>query len=421
MKTQKYSNLKSHSVQYFDPSIVVPGWVGCSPAMKRMVASLVEAAPTHKPVLITGESGTGKESAARFIHKLSGRAPWVVLSCPNTTAELIESQLFGHKRGAFTGALYDYAGYFEQANGGTLFLDEIGELPLYLQPRLLRILQEGQLQRIGDTEVRNVSVRVICATHRDLAGMVQQGTFREDLYHRLAFFHIEVPPLRARSTDILLLAQSYLEAEGLPRRLSPSAQQALLAHHWPGNVRALQRVMYQAAIRSQEVINLQTLVPLIKGLYEQMQLSICNQQFAVDSTHMPQTPAEEEVTRETTRATLSAQTQTSRSTTTSPTLRRQEETPAQPVPTAEQSHGVLTEDKRAVIAKFQSATLTEGQLRVLAMIHPHKGMTIIELAKKLKISQSTVLRLLKSLIDEGLILRQGQARATVYFLKINTE
>ncbi len=186
--------------------------------------------------------------------------------------------------------------------------------------------------------------------------MVQQGTFREDLYHRLAFFHIEVPPLRARGTDILLLAQSYLEAEGLPRRLSPSAQQALLAYHWPGNVRALQRVMYQAAIRSQEVINLQTLVPLIKGLYEQMQLSICNQQLAVDSTHMPQTPAEEEAARETTRATLSAQSQTSRSTTTSPTLRRQEETPAQPVSTAEQSRGVLTKDQRVVVAKFQSAT-----------------------------------------------------------------
>lgn len=415
MKEQKYSAFKSQIVQCFDPSSVVPGWVGCSPAMKQMVESLIEAAPTHKSVLITGESGTGKESAARFIHKLSGLNPWVVLSCPNTTAELVESQLFGHKRGAFTGALYDHAGLFEQAHGGTLFLDEIGELPLQLQPRLLRVLQEGQVQRIGDTDVRNVSVRVICATHRDLPKMVEQGTFREDLYHRLAFFHIEMPPLRVRGNDILLLANSYLKSEGLPRRLSQSAQQALLAYQWPGNVRDLQRVVYKAAIRCAEVIDLQTLIPLMKGLYNQLCLSVQSEHPPPDTSPTPTPPTAQETEAApddppaVAVGTLVAE------------QHSQAVAVGHPPTPSEIARTALTQIQRVVISKFANATLTEIQRRVLASIHPHEGISVIELAKKLKISQSTAFRLLKSLMDEGLVLRQGQARATVYVLKINTD
>lgn len=242
--------------------------------MKQMLRDICRIAPIHKPVLITGESGTGKESTARFIHTLSELKTWVEVCCTDLTPTLIESQLCGHKRGAFTGAVHDHAGFFEQANGGTLFLDEIGDLPLDLQPHLLRLLQEGRVRRLGDTHMRNVSVRVVCATNRDLAAMVRQGMFRKDLYHRLAFFKLKTPPLREREQDILLLAQRYLEIEGLPRLFSQRAQQALLTHSWPGNIRELQHVVYNAALNCENLIDIKMIMPFIEGATEHRGLGV---------------------------------------------------------------------------------------------------------------------------------------------------
>lgn len=231
---------------------------GASPAMREVFAVLQKIAPTEMNVLIGGETGTGKELVARALHDESPRAdkPFVVLDCGSLPRELAEAAILGHKKGAFTGAIADRAGAFEDADGGTLFLDEIGELPLELQPKLLRVLDRREVQRIGETQVRTVDVRVVAATHRDLRMMVGQGQFREDLYFRLSVMTVDLPPLRVRGDDILLLAARFLgdfhRLRGIEVNLTTQARTALLAEAWRGNVRELRNTIERAAYMAKD-------------------------------------------------------------------------------------------------------------------------------------------------------------------------
>jgi len=231
------------------------GMVGSSPALTRVLEAVRRAAPTRARVLITGESGVGKELVARAIHHSSKRAdgPFVKLNCAAIPQTLVESELFGHERGAFTGADRRRLGRFERADRGTLFLDEIGEMPLEVQARLLRVLQEGELERVGGTATIPVNVRVIAATNRDLATEVREGRFREDLYYRLAVIPVEVPPLRGRKEDIPELAVHFLAAsceanELEDREWTGEAVAALQRHDWPGNIRELAALIDRLAI-----------------------------------------------------------------------------------------------------------------------------------------------------------------------------
>jgi DNA-binding NtrC family response regulator len=225
-------------------------FIGESSVVQELLAAIGRVAPTSASVLLTGETGTGKGLLARSIHGQSAVAdgPFVTLNCTAVAETLVESELFGHKRGAFTGADSDRPGRIRSADGGTLFLDEIGDLPLAAQARLLRVLQEGVVEPVGGAEV-TIDVRVVAATHRDLKVLVAEGAFRDDLLFRLRVVEIETPPLRARGQDILLLARHFLdEVSPRPLRLTPDAEQALLAHIWPGNVRELRNAVERAAI-----------------------------------------------------------------------------------------------------------------------------------------------------------------------------
>ena len=231
------------------------GIVGESAAIRRVLADLERVAPTSSTVLLLGETGTGKELLASALHELSPRRgqAFVKVSCAAISPTLIESELFGHEKGAFTGALQRRAGRFELAHGGTLFLDEIGELPLDLQPKLLRVLQEKELERVGGTKPIPVDVRVICATNRSLEAEVAEKHFRADLLYRLKVFPIQVPPLRERREDVPLLVNAFVRALGsqLGRALEGVDETALLllcSYDWPGNVRELHNVLERAAI-----------------------------------------------------------------------------------------------------------------------------------------------------------------------------
>ncbi|MDE1161694.1 MAG: sigma-54 dependent transcriptional regulator [Acidobacteriaceae bacterium] len=231
----------------------IPGMVGASAGMHTLARLIRLVAPTSATVLIEGETGTGKEVVAQALHALSLRAnkPFAVLNCAAIPESLLEAELFGHTRGAFTGAVTSRTGRIEAAHGGTLFLDEIGEMPLALQAKMLRFLECGELQRVGDNEVVRVDVRVIAATHQDIERRAEQGTFRLDLYHRLAVFPLEVPALRTRKEDIPALSEFFLTklGEGAPRkRLSPEALVLLQEYEWPGNVRELGHVLHRATI-----------------------------------------------------------------------------------------------------------------------------------------------------------------------------
>jgi transcriptional regulator with PAS, ATPase and Fis domain len=217
--------------------------------MREIFATLEKVAPSELTVLVTGETGTGKEMIARGIHQASPRKnkPFVVLDCGAIPRDLIESTLFGHEKGSFTGAVAQHQGCFEQAHGGTIFLDEIGELDVNLQPKLLRVLENRELKRVGGDRVIKIDVRVVAATNRDLRQMVNANTFREDLYFRLSVIHVEMPPLRERKEDIPELVAYFLArrrgAGPRPHRMSPSALLRLDAYHWPGNIRELENVL----------------------------------------------------------------------------------------------------------------------------------------------------------------------------------
>ncbi|MFC5570886.1 nitrogen regulation protein NR(I) [Lysobacter yangpyeongensis] len=233
---------------------VEPQLVGTAPAMRALFRAIGRLAQAPLSVLITGETGTGKELVARALHRESPRAsrPFVALNTAAIPAELLESELFGHEAGAFTGATRRHLGRFEQANGGTLFLDEIGDMPLPLQTRLLRVLAEGEFFRVGGRELIRVDVRVIAATHQDLETLVADGRFRADLLHRLDVVRLRLPPLRERRDDIPLLAARFLAAAAQrfdtpPKRLGKAALECLFAHDWPGNVRELENLCWRLA------------------------------------------------------------------------------------------------------------------------------------------------------------------------------
>ncbi len=230
------------------------GLVGESPLLRAALARTARLAPGDLPVLILGESGTGKELAARQLHRASARSggPFLAVNCAALSETLLLSDLFGHARGAFTGADRDRRGVFESAHGGAVLLDEIGDLPLPAQGLLLRVLQEGEIRRLGESEARRVNVRILAATHRDLAQMVEEGSFRRDLYFRLRVGCVELPPLRERGDDVLRLAEHFLSRlsgsrPGKVLKLSSAACACLRAHRWPGNVRELQNVLALAA------------------------------------------------------------------------------------------------------------------------------------------------------------------------------
>ncbi len=231
------------------------GIVGQSQALRDILAEVELVAPTDATVLVLGESGTGKELLAREIHERSRRAgrPLIKVNCSAIPREMFESEFFGHIRGAFTGAVRDRPGRFKLAEKGTIFLDEVGDLPLDLQPKLLRVLQEGQYERVGDDTTRSIDVRVIAATNRDLSSDVSAGRFREDLYYRLSVFPIRIPPLRDRKEDIIPLANHFIELVskeiGAPTpQLTDAQTQTLRVYDWPGNVRELQNVIERAVI-----------------------------------------------------------------------------------------------------------------------------------------------------------------------------
>ena len=234
------------------------GIIGRCGPMQDLFGKIRKVAPTDSNVLIQGESGTGKELVARALHNLSRRAkaPMISVNCAAIPETLIESELFGHEKGAFTGASAGRAGLVEAADGGTLFLDEIGELPLEAQARLLRVLQEGEIRRVGSTQSQKVDVRLIAATHRDLKTLANNGQFREDLYYRLHVIALKLPPLRERGADVLEIAKAFLARQGErigneDLHFSREAEQAVRHYAWPGNVRELENAIERAAILSE--------------------------------------------------------------------------------------------------------------------------------------------------------------------------
>ncbi|GAB3370826.1 sigma-54-dependent transcriptional regulator [Azotobacter armeniacus] len=231
------------------------GIIGSSPAMCDLFGKIRKVAPTDSTVLIQGESGTGKELVARALHNLSKRAkaPLISVNCAAIPETLIESELFGHEKGAFTGAIAGRTGLVEAADGGTLFLDEIGELPLEAQARLLRVLQEGEIRRVGSVQAQKVDVRLIAATHRDLKGLSKTGQFREDLFYRLNVISLKLPALREREGDVLEIARAFLkrQSQRMERgemHFSPEAERAICQYAWPGNVRELENAIERAVI-----------------------------------------------------------------------------------------------------------------------------------------------------------------------------
>lgn len=233
--------------------------IGSSTALEEVLEGVRRVAPTSSTVLIQGETGTGKELIARAIHNVSPRCgrPFIKLNCAAIPLDLLESELFGHEKGAFTGAITQKLGRFELADKGTLFLDEVGDIPPQLQPKLLRILQEQEFERLGSSRTHQVDVRLVAATHRDLAEMVRNGDFRSDLYFRLNVFPVELPPLRDRREDIPALVEHF--AEILGRRVGrsidhipPETMMALCSYDWPGNIRELQNLIERAVILSDD-------------------------------------------------------------------------------------------------------------------------------------------------------------------------
>lgn len=262
LKVRGYPLLDSDGTVYLGESVLManapgpvtesPKMVGTSHAFVNVKTRLQQAAQSNVPVMLNGETGTGKELAAEYIHRQSENAggEFVIVDCTVLGEGLFESELFGHEKGSFTGAATAKKGLFELANGGTLFLDEVGELPIALQPKLLRALETGRFRRVGGTTTLQSTVRIVTATHRDLNGMAKDGLFREDLFYRLSVFPVEIPPLRERTEDIDSLTEHFLESFGrrdrCGYRISGAALQKLKQHRWPGNIRELKNCLQLA-------------------------------------------------------------------------------------------------------------------------------------------------------------------------------
>ncbi|MFN8599799.1 MAG: sigma 54-interacting transcriptional regulator [Candidatus Binatia bacterium] len=256
--------------------------LGSSPGMEELFHLIQKAAASPLPTLIEGETGTGKELVARAIHEASrsGKGPFLPVNCAAVPENLLESELFGHRRGSFTGATGDHEGLFEAAQGGTVFLDEIGEMPLAMQPKVLRVLQEGEVTRIGEIRSRKVDFRLVAATNRDLLQEVERGTFRGDLFYRISAFPIRIPALRERRDDVPLLVESFLGAacRRQDKRVgpfTPEAMRALVAFDWPGNVRELQNEVQRAVALASpgQAIGVEQLSPKLTGADEAIDAS----------------------------------------------------------------------------------------------------------------------------------------------------
>ncbi|WP_395701778.1 sigma-54 interaction domain-containing protein [Aquabacterium sp.] len=249
---QAYFIEKMEALRVAQGEPAAQGLIGRSPAFQAMLGLVARVGPSEASVLLLGESGTGKELVARAVHDASPRAarPLVVVDCASLPETLFESELFGHEKGAFTGAQSAKPGLVEAASGGTLFLDEVGDIPLPMQVKLLRLLESGTFRRVGGTDLRRADVRLVSATHRDLLALIDEGRFREDLYYRLSTFPIELPPLRERPQDLPLLAAALLSRVAPQRRLAlePAALARLARHGFPGNVRELRNVLERAAL-----------------------------------------------------------------------------------------------------------------------------------------------------------------------------
>src|SRR2546425_9967961 len=247
--------------------------IGNSPALESVLEQVEQVAPTDSTVLIQGETGTGKELIARAVHNLSARCgrPFIKLNCAAIPFDLLESELFGHERGAFTGAIAQKVGRFELADKGTLFLDEVGDIPPGLQPKLLRVLQEQEFERLGSTRTHKVDARLVAATNRNLVDMVKRNEFRSDLYYRLNVFPIPLPPLRERREDIPALVEHFVEIYA--RRMSkqienipPETMSALASYEWPGNIRELQNLIERSVILSTGAVLRPPLLELKRSL-----------------------------------------------------------------------------------------------------------------------------------------------------------
>ena len=248
------------------------GLIGKSEPMRKVSDSILKAAGTTATILITGESGTGKELVARAIHYRSSRAasPFVAVNCGGIPQELLESELFGHLKGAFTGAIETRAGFFQTAEGGTIFLDEISEMPLPMQVKLLRVLQDREVRMVGSTRAKTVDVRILAATNKDLAGLVGKGVFREDLFYRINVITIALPPLRSRGDDVLILTQHFVkkfsQEFGKPvQQISERALNVLKNYLWPGNVRELENIIKRLVVMTDgDIIDVPDLPPLMR-------------------------------------------------------------------------------------------------------------------------------------------------------------
>jgi transcriptional regulator with GAF, ATPase, and Fis domain len=247
------------------------GMIGDSPAMRRVFELVERVAASDVPVLVLGETGTGKELVARALHQNSRRRakPLLAENCAALPAALLESELFGHKKGSFTGAIADRPGHFVAADGGTLFLDEVGDMPLEMQAKLLRVLEQGEVRPVGSSKTVKVDVRVVAATNKDLAAMAARKEFREDLFYRLNVIKIELPPLRQRSGDLPLLLRYFCTRfaveSGRTIELEPEAEAALCRFEWPGNVRRLENELRRAVALSRGRIGLADLSPELQG------------------------------------------------------------------------------------------------------------------------------------------------------------
>jgi len=255
-----------------DARQLFPEIIGESVPMRGVLSQIMKVAPTDSTVLILGESGTGKELVATSIYRQSKRAnkPFVKLNCAAMPEELLESELFGHEKGAFTGAVTRKIGKFEIAHGGTIFLDEIGDMPVNLQAKILRVLQEREFDRVGGSKPIKVDVRFIAATNQDLEEMVKTGRFREDLFFRLNVISLDLPPLRDRKEDIPLLVDRFLQVAPKPTAIDQTSLQLLMGYNWPGNIRELQNVMERAAVMADDLIEVDHLPDAItKGISTQ--------------------------------------------------------------------------------------------------------------------------------------------------------